>query len=93
MNKIAEVAATKTMIDRVEDKFDIKPDRLVADTACGSAPMLHWLVDEKGIEPHVSVWEKFERTDGTFSRSDFVFDEHQNCYIYQWVKSLLPLAV
>ena len=66
MNKIAEVAATKTMIDRV---------------------------DEKGIEPHVSVWEKFERTDGTFSRSDFVFDEHQNCYIYQRVKSLLPLAI
>jgi transposase len=81
VNKTTEVEATKTMINRVEDKFDIKPDRLVADTAYGSAPMLHWLVDEKAIEPHVSVWEKSERTDGTFSRSDFVFDENQNCYI------------
>ena len=81
VNKTAEVAATKTMIDRVEEKFDIQPDRLVADTSYGSAVMLNWLVNEKQIDPHVSVWEKSELTDVTFSRSDFVFDENQNCYI------------
>jgi hypothetical protein len=36
--------------------------------------MLGWLVDERGIEPHVKVFDKSERSDGTFSRSDFVFD-------------------
>lgn len=51
MNKTAEVEATKTMIDRVEDKYDMKPDRLVGDTNYGSAAMLGWLVDEKQIEP------------------------------------------
>jgi hypothetical protein len=28
-----EVAATKTMIERTEERFDLKPDRLAADTA------------------------------------------------------------
>lgn len=34
-----------------------------------------WVVNEKAIEPHVPVWEKAGRTDGTFSRSGFDFDE------------------
>ncbi len=36
----AEVENTKTMIDRVEAQFDIKPERLIGDTAYGTAPML-----------------------------------------------------
>ena len=31
-------------------------------------------MDERGIEPHVKLIDKSERTDGTFSRSDFVYD-------------------
>lgn len=80
MNKTAEVEATKTMIERVEDKFDMKPDRLVGDTNYGSAAMLGWLVDEKQIEPHVPVWDKSERKDGTFSVSDFQWDEQADEY-------------
>jgi hypothetical protein len=30
--------------------------------------MVGWLVDERGIEPHVNLIDKAERTDGTFSR-------------------------
>jgi hypothetical protein len=81
VNKAAEVEATRTMIDRVEDKFDLKPERLVGDTNYGSAAMLGWLVDEKGIEPHVPVFDKSERTDGTFGRSDFTFDADNNRYL------------
>ena len=66
-----EVNATRTMVDRVEDRFDIKPTHLIGDTAYGTAAMLGWMVDEKAIEPHVPVWEKAERNDGTFSRTDF----------------------
>lgn len=80
VNKTAEVEATKTMIDRVEDKFDLRPDRLVADTSYGSAAMLGWLVEKKQIAPHVSVCERSERTDGTLSRSDFNWDEEANEY-------------
>jgi hypothetical protein len=32
------------------------------------------LVDERGIEPHVKLMDKSERTDGALSRSDFAFD-------------------
>src|SRR5688572_30074663 len=47
----AEVGAAKTMIERTEERFNIKPERLAADTAYGAAPTLHWLVDEKQIAP------------------------------------------
>ncbi len=36
--------------------------------------MLEWLVEQKGIEPHIPVFDKGERNDGTFSRSDFAYD-------------------
>ena len=42
--------------------------------------MVGWLVDEKQIEPHVPVVDKSERDDGTFSRSDFQWDETANEY-------------
>jgi hypothetical protein len=43
--------------------------------------MIGWLVDEFGIEPHVNLIDKAERTDGTFSRSDFTFDPESNLYV------------
>lgn len=43
--------------------------------------MLSWLVDEKHIEPHVPVFDKSERSDGTFGRSDFCFDAENNRYV------------
>lgn len=79
-HRTQEVQATRTMIERVEQRFDIKPKRLVADTAYGAAPMLEWIVNEQGIEPHIPVWEKSIRDDGTFSRTDFRFDEESNSY-------------
>ena len=80
VSKSAEVDATKIMIERVEDQFEIKPARLVGDTNYGSASMLGWLVDEKQIEPHVPVLDRSEREDGTLSRSDFVWDDASNEY-------------
>ncbi|QSA98078.1 transposase [Methylococcus sp. EFPC2] len=80
VNKTAEVEATRTMINRVEGQFGLKPERLVGDTNYGSAAMLAWLVDEKQIAPHVPVWDKSERQDGTFSRSDFDWCEQENEY-------------
>ena len=79
-HRISEVDSTRTMIDRVEAQFGLTPERLIGDTVYGAAPMLSWLVDEKGIEPHIPVWDKSERTDGTFSRSDFQWDEQADEY-------------
>ena len=64
----AEVGAARTMIDRTEERFGLKPERLAGDTAYGSAPILNWLVNEKGIAPHIPVWDRSKREDGTFSR-------------------------
>ena len=79
-NRTEEVASTKVMIDRVEARFDLTPQRLIGDTAYGSGQLLGWMVDEKDIEPHVPVWDKTERKDDTFSSSDFTWDEEADEY-------------
>jgi transposase len=84
----AEVTASQTMVDRVEQCFDLKPDRFVADTAYGSGKMLHWLVDKREIEPHVPVFDKSDRNDGTFSRNDFRFDPEDDVYLCPGGKTL-----
>jgi IS5 family transposase len=76
----AEVGSTCTMLDRVKVKFDLHPERLIADTAYGSGPMLGWLVDRK-IAPHIPVMDQAGRTDGTWSRADFEWDAENNQYI------------
>ena len=45
-------------------------------------------MDERGIEPHVRLIDKAERTDGTFSRSDFAFDPESNLYVCPGGKEL-----
>jgi hypothetical protein len=78
--RTAEVNSAKTMVDRVEQSFHLKPHRLVGDTAYGTASMLAWMVEEKALEPHVPVWDKSERTDGTFPNSAFQWVAPKNEY-------------
>jgi hypothetical protein len=40
------------------------------------------------IEPHVKVFDKSARRDGTFSRSDFAFDPEHNLYVCPGGKEL-----
>ena len=42
--------------------------------------MLNWLVEEKGIAPHIPVFDKSKRDDGTFSRGDFRYDPTSDVY-------------
>lgn len=75
-----EVAATKTMIERTEKRLGLKPKRLAADTAYGTGKFLGWLIGA-GITPHIPVWDKSTREDGTLSRSDFRWDKRRGVYI------------
>ena len=68
------------MIERTRNRFGLWPERLAGDTGYGSAEMLAWLVHEQGIEPHVPVFDKSGRTDGTFSRADFTYDRKTDTY-------------
>jgi hypothetical protein len=68
------------MIERTEERFGLKPERLAADTAYGSAAMLNWIVSEKRITPHIPVIDKSKREDGIFSREDFTFDKARDIY-------------
>ena len=76
----AEVTAAKRMITRVHDNLGIWPRKLIADTGYGSAEMLTWLVHERHIEPHIPVFDKSDRSDGTFSRRDFAYDTEADVY-------------
>jgi transposase len=77
----AEVGAARTMIDRVADRFDLKPKSLAGDSAYGAAPMLAWLVKDKAIAPHIPVFDRSRRDDGTLSWADFTFHAASNVYV------------
>ena len=76
----AEVLAAKRMIERSMQRFDLYPAKVMGDSAYGSAEMLGWLVYKHGIEPHVTVFDKSARKDGTFSREDFTYDHAGDVY-------------
>lgn len=77
----AEVGATRTMILRTRDTFGLYPEILAADTAYGTADNLNWLVNDEGILPHIPVFDKSRRKDGTFEKSDFIYDHEKDAYI------------
>jgi transposase len=82
-----EVAATKTMIERTDERLGLRPKRLAADTAYGTGNFLGWLIGA-GITPQIPVWDKSTREDGTLSRADFTFDKERNVYTCPNGKSL-----
>jgi transposase len=79
-NRVVEISVTRTMIERVARRFGLQPQRLAGDTAYGAVSLLKWLVDRQ-ITPHIPVWDKSARPDGTFSRADFAFDQKRNVYV------------
>src|ERR1043165_8394553 len=84
----AEVLAAKRMIERTAKNVALHPSRLLGDSAYGSADMLGWLVDEHGIEPHVTVFDKSARNDGTFAREEFNYDAADDVYLCRGGKTL-----
>lgn len=79
-NRIEENRACVSMVERVTRRFGLTPESLAADTAYGSGKTLQALLDS-GIDPHVPVWDRSTRTDGTFSRADFKYDVDRDVYI------------
>jgi transposase len=75
-----EVDATETMVERTAARFGLKPERIAADVAYGTGEMLGWLV-ERGIAPHIPVWDKGKRDDGTLSRADFRYQPERDLYV------------
>jgi len=69
------------MLDRTAERFSLRPDWLVADTAYGSEESLVEIALKRQILPFIPVIDKGERTDGTLSRSDFTWDDENDRYI------------
>jgi hypothetical protein len=86
-NRIDENQACVDMVERVAQRFGIKPNSLAADTAYGNVRTLKTLV-EHGIEPHIPVIDKSARNDGTFSRAEFQYDQVRDLYICPGGKEL-----
>lgn len=76
----AEVAATKTVLERTQACFGLKPQRLAADAAYGSGLMIGWLM-RHGIEPHIPLLDREHQTNGFFTRAEFTFDPQANVFI------------
>jgi hypothetical protein len=73
-------------------RFGMTPQRLAGDTAYGTGRLLKWLVD-RGVTPHVPVWDRSARVDGKFSKADFTFDRERNVYICPAGKELTHSGV
>jgi transposase len=82
-----EVAVTETMIERVAERFALKPKHVAGDVAYGTGKMLAWLI-KREIEPHIPVRDNAQRDDGTFSRTDFAYDSERDVYICPEGKTL-----
>ena len=68
------------MIKRTDERLELKPERLAADTAYGTGKFLHWVIGT-GITPHIPVWDMSKREEGILSRADFTFDRQRDLYI------------
>ena len=75
------------MIDRTKERFALKPKHIAGDVAYGTGEMLGKLV-ARDIDPHIPVWDKSNRDDGTFSRADFIYDEERDLYTCPGAKLL-----
>lgn len=75
-----EVEVTETLLMRTQKRFGLKPGHIAGDVAYGSGRMLGWL-ERHEIDPHIPVWDKGKRDDGTLSRDDFTFYEDRNLYL------------
>ena len=83
-----EVDATKTMIERTEERFGLKPDRIAGDVAYGTGALLGNLID-RDIVPHIPVWDRTEvAADGIYSRAEFTYDRKRDLYICPGGKEL-----
>ena len=74
-----EIVATKAMLERVDRRHALKPEKLAADKAYGTGPFLGWL-SQHSIVPHILVLDRQHQTDGLLPREVFTFDPHQNHY-------------
>ena len=77
----------ETMIERMEESFDLKPDRRAGDVAYRTGPPLGWRV-ARDIDPHIPLWDRSQRDDGTVSRTDFSYDKEGDLYICPGGKTL-----
>jgi hypothetical protein len=73
----AEVAATKTVLERTRECFGLNPQRLAADAAYGSGLMIGWLTRRR-IEPHIPLLDREHQTKGFLTRAEFTFDPQAN---------------
>jgi hypothetical protein len=79
-NRTVEIAITQTMVERVERRFDLRPLRLAGDTVYGAVRLLKWLMD-RNITPHVPVWDKSARPDGTSAELTSPSTGERNIYV------------
>lgn len=78
--RVSEVNAARVMIDRTEERFGMKPKRLLGDGSYGSAEFLGWMVDNKKIAPHVTLLETPGRPTKSFTQKDFAYDKNKDVF-------------
>lgn len=61
-------------------QHQLKPRKLMGDTAYGAAANLAYLVEEKQVAPHIPARKQYREVEGVFSVPDFVWSEETDEY-------------
>jgi hypothetical protein len=91
MTAVSLKAHTTLFCDRANWRQSMDRPNITVSThpsPYGSVDMLGWLIDECGIEPHVTVFHKSARKDSTFSSHDFIHDHGRDIYFCLGGKTL-----
>lgn len=68
-----EVVAARLLLDRVQERHGLKPQRLAADKLYGSGAFLSWLL-QRQVEPHIPVIDRHAQRRGILPRDAFTYD-------------------
>ena len=63
-----------------QERFGLKPNRLLGDGAYGNAELLGWMVDEKDIAPHVTLLDTPGRPISSFTQKDLTYDKTKDVF-------------
>ena len=74
-----EIVATRVMLERVNKRHALTPEKLAADKAYGTGPFLGWL-SQRNIVAHIPVLDRQHQTDGLLPREVFTFNPEKNIY-------------
>src|SRR3982751_756494 len=87
-----EVVAARSLLDRVQERQGLQPQRLAADKLYGSGAFLSWLL-QRQVEPHIPVIDRRAQRKGILTRDAFTYDAATDAFLCPEAKTLTCFTI